>query len=275
MLITNKFGLPQVFINTMTWEATEPDPNRISVTDLLNPPQIRKLKIGNWDKLEDDISNRLWLLLGKAVHYILEKGAPEDSRSEEKLTCNVDGFTLVGIADLLHNTEISDFKITSVYSFLLGDKPEWENQLNCYAYLYRKAGFEVNSLKIYAILRDWQSSKVNDPDYPVIPFKEVSVSLWPIEGQERYILSRLEAHKAENPECSNEERWLRGEKWAVYKKGYKQAFRLFDSLEEAEGLVKTNNIFEIQHRKGKYNRCEKYCPVANFCEQWAKESKNG
>ncbi len=229
------------------------------------------------DELEDDISNRLWLLLGKAVHYVLEKGAPEEARAEEKLTYEIDGFTLVGITDLLHNTELSDYKITSVYSFLLGDKPEWENQLNCNAFLYRMAGFQVDSLKIYAILRDWQASKADvlNLDYPIIPFKEVSISLWPVEGQERYIRSRIEAHKIENPQCSNEERWLRGEKWAVYKKGAKTAFRLFDTEKEAKGLAKTDNVFEIQHREGIFNRCEKYCLVSKFCSQWNKELPNG
>jgi len=300
MKVTNVHNLPESFVNAMTWDARKPDSNRMSVTDLIGPPQIRKLKIQHWDgikvksdccngtgikegmkcqkcegrgyvikdELEDDIGNRLWLLLGKSIHYVLEKGAPDEARAEEKLTFEIDGFTLVGITDLLHNTELSDYKITSVYSFLLGDKPEWENQLNCNAFLYRKAGFQVASLKIYAILRDWQSSKVDtSADYPEIPFKEVSIPLWPIEGQERYIKSRIEAHKMETPACSNEERWLRGEKWAVYKKGNKTAFRLFDTEEEANGLFATNPIFEVRHRPGTFNRCKKPCPVRTFCKQ--------
>lgn len=275
MKITNQFNLPDSIVNAITFNMRPPSSDRISVTDLISPPKIRRLKIEHYNELTEDASDRLWALLGKAVHYVLETGAQKESETETRLEAEMDGMRIVGISDMLHGTELSDYKITSVFSFLLGVKKEWENQLNVYAWLWRQRGKPIDSLKIYAILRDWQQSKaLVDANYPRIAFHAVCVPLWPIDGQERYIRARLEAHKALNPLCSDEERWYRGEKWAVYKKGNKTAFKLFDNKEQAEALIKTDEKkYELQYRNGKYQRCESYCQVSEFCPQWQKEKK--
>jgi len=274
MKITNKHGLPAAIVNAVSAYNYPPKENRFGVTDLISSPQIRQLKIKHWEKIEQDASDRLWALLGQACHAVLDTTSPVDSSSEQKLVVEFEGVTISGKSDLYHGESLEDYKITSVYSFLLEHgkpKKEWSEQLNVYAWMFHKLGKPVKKLWIRAILRDWQNSKSQDADYPPIPFQSVSVPLWTVEGQERYIRARLEAHKALNPTCSDEERWLRASSWAVMKNDNKRAFRVFDNKEQAENLAKTDKVFSVVERKGSYNRCEKYCPVSAFCEQWQEE----
>ena len=71
------------------------------------------------------------------------------------------------------------------------------------------------------------------------------------------------------PPCSDEERWKRGEAWAVKKKGNKRAQRVFDNEASAGEFMKDKENLEIEHREGEYVRCKgDYCGVANFCSQF-------
>lgn len=277
MRITNNHNLPEPIYNAVcnTWA---PKPNRFSVTDLINAPLQRILKMKYWDKLEQDASDMLWALLGKSVHAILEPYSPAESFSEEKLETTINGSTVVCVADLYHNEIISDYKITSVYAFLLGDKPEWEQQLNLYALLYgNKLELVVAGLKINAILRDWTKSKsLKDSNYPATPFHSVDVPLWSTFDQYTYLIDRLNRHQQaeahmDAPVCTDEERWARPDKWAVIKEGRKTALRVLDSEEAAlqwiEGYSKPDKKkLSVDFRQGEYTKCRDYCIVRQVCE---------
>jgi len=272
MKTTNNFNLPATIFNAVS-EERELKPNRLSVTDLINPPLIRQLKIKHWDEIEEDASDKLWLLLGKAVHSVLEAGAIRNSLPEQKIEVEIGGFTVVGVPDLWDKEVISDYKITSVYSFLLGDKPEWEAQLNIYAFLFDYCGFVVNRLEINAILRDWQKSKVKD-DYPAIPFQQVNIPLWNKEKIEKYIKERVELHSQEGTECSPMEKWERPTTYRVMKKNRKTAVRVFEDQQQADDLIKTDKDYYLEIRKGSCVRCESYCLVRNYCP-YRKPTKEG
>lgn len=270
MKVTNKHNLPEAFVNAVTWNSRTPNPKRFSVTDLISPPQIRQLKIKHWEQLTDDVSDRLWALLGNSVHYVLEKGSPKESLSEEKLAFEIDGNLIVGIPDIYHNKQIHDYKVTSVYSFILGDKAEWEQQLNVNGWLFNKAGFIVEALKIYAILRDWKKSDaLRDYKYPQIPFQAVDIPLWSVDAMELFIRARIEAHNADKVLCSDKERWMRPKTYAVKAEDKKKALRVFNTMEEAKKALPTlkGKNLTIEERKGAYIRCESYCPVSEFCPQ--------
>jgi hypothetical protein len=68
------------------------------------------------------------------------------------------------------------------------------------------------------------------------------------------------------PPCSKEERWEKGEKWAVMKNGRKSAIRLLDSEAEArdmaEGLGKDHYV---AYRPGISVKCEDYCSACEYC----------
>jgi len=70
-IVTNKHGLPDVFVNAVN-KSKHKVSGDISVTQLIDAPQVRHLRKKNTVKV--DVTDRLWVLIGSAVHYILESG---------------------------------------------------------------------------------------------------------------------------------------------------------------------------------------------------------
>jgi len=192
---------------------------------------------------------------------------------EEGLQYQYGSCVVRGTPDILHDTSLEDYKVTSVYSFLLGDKPEWEKQLNIYAYMLENDGFKVERARIHAILRDWQKSKsLREPDYPPIPFQTIPINLWSRLVQQDYVIGRInlfcdvDAGTFEPTPCTDEERWARPPTYAVMKKGRKTAVRVLPTMEEAEEKLATlDSNHYIDERKGSHIRCESYCPVRAVC----------
>ena len=251
----------------------------ISVTGLIRPPQMAYLEQAHVDEITEDVSDGIWRLLGSAVHVVLERAKLSNVLQEEPLRMGVEGWTVSGTPDLWREPgNLVDYKVTSVWAFLLGDKPEWEAQLNAYAALYRANGFSVGGLTIAAILRDWQKSRTHEDDYPPIPFMEVHPLLWAPEQAEEWLCQRVRIHQlamaGDYPPCTPEERWARPDTWAVVKKGNVRATRVFDRVIEAtEELAARGDAFDIDHRLGKDVRCDDYCTVSAWCEQHQKGAK--
>lgn len=265
MKITNEYNLPEVFENAVS-DMRRPVAGRYSVSDISNPPYMRYLKEKHWDEIEQGVSDMLWLVFGRAVHSFLEGSAPLESLSEEKIIVEYKGVDIVGVPDLWHNEVISDYKITSVWSFLLGEKQEWVTQLNLYKWLYEKSiGLNANKLEIHAILRDWQKSRaLYDSDYPKIPYKVMDIQV--VENIEDKIDTWLARYESMSP-CTPEERWARPDTWAVIKKGNKRASKVFDNKDEAyEYCGGLKGDYNVEERKGGNPRCEEYCLVRSFCD---------
>lgn len=280
MEITNIHNLPRTIVNAVSVYNRKPSSTRFSVSDLIAPPQIHRLKMGHWDELKEDASDRLWVLLGSATHYVLVKGADKNTLSEEKMEAKVGAVTVVGMADLWDNGELSDWKVTSVYSFILGDKPEWEAQLNLYAWLYRQHGFEVDKLTINAILRDWQGSKaLADSDYPRIPFQSVDIPIWTPAKCGQFIKDSIAERTifGDVRPCTPAEMWERPTQYAVMKDGNKRALRVFDKENEALNYISSlvdpssdnfkKGTYRMDTRTGARVRCASYCPVNEYCQQ--------
>ena len=119
MKVTNHFNLPGPLINAIkgfdkAYKDSRGD-TQISVTELISPPLIRRLKKEHWDEIEEDASERVWSILGSAVHSILEHAGSENDLTEERLFLEVDKVKVSGQADLYEaNGTLSDYKITSV-----------------------------------------------------------------------------------------------------------------------------------------------------------------
>ena len=162
----------------------------------------------------------------------------------------------------------------------MNDKPEWERQLNLYAALVRRTkGVQIDHLNICAILRDWKRAEADRTrDYPEAPIVLVDIPVWSVEEQEAYLLDRVkihqDAHRADEwgeelPHCTSEERWERGEVWAVMKKGRKTAVRVLDNESEAIKMAEDGVDLSVVHRPGRLVRCEgNYCGVAKWCSQY-------
>jgi hypothetical protein len=290
MKITNKFSLPETLVRAVMDDEYDKGDSVLSVTQLIAPPRIVVLQKLNEHNLMSDVVDRVPSLLGTAVHKIIEKGSKDVPGHivEERLFSDVCGWKISGAVDLQIQKgdgawEINDWKVTSVYS-VLSDKPEWEQQLNCYAYLAGKShGRNVTSLKIVAILRDWQRKQAEiKADYPQSQIVMVDIPVWTPEQQEAYITERVALHQAAQKSvdtgepvayCTDQERWVRGESWALMKEGRKSAIKLYDNEEQArEDCSKSGGGHHVEHRRGSAVRCAgNYCLVSMWCRQWQEE----
>jgi hypothetical protein len=294
MRITNKHGLPETIIRALEDDEYSKGDAVLSVTQLITPPRIVLLQSLNESSLTVDAVDRIPALFGSAVHKIIEKGERDIPGHiiEERLFVEVNGWKISGAVDLQIDRgngawEINDYKVTSVYS-VMSAKPEWEQQLNLYAAMMRQShGRQVVSLKIIAILRDWQRKQAEiSQNYPQSQILSIDVPLWSNEVQDQFLVDRVTIHQDAKkavdsnqspPYCSNDERWLRNESWAVMKEGRKSAVKLYDNKEDAEAAAgELGAGHRVDHRPGTYTRCSgNYCLVAQFCKQWQDELSQG
>jgi len=280
MEITNVHNLPETLHNIMSQDIYKPSYSKLRVTELIGAPLVKQLMIEHWDELSEDVSDGLWKILGTACHKVLEKGSPENSIGEERLSVTIGDTVITGCSDLYFKSGIQDWKVTSVFSFLLGVKEDWMAQLNVYKWLWEKNGFPVKSLKINAILRDWQRSKAKyDPTYPQIPFLSFDVPMWSDSVITEYIFDRIAEHAIKPArECSDEEKWKRPTTYAVMKAENKKATRVLDTLEEAKAYIgaldeKKQPEYKIDIREGECVKCESYCIVKDFCPYYTGKEK--
>ena len=285
MEITNNYNLPKSFVDFARNDKYSKGQADISVTTLIDSPRVRLMREQHHDDRVVDVVDNIWALFGTAVHHVLESTEPADNVVlEERLFTKINGWVLSGAVDHQkvweHLVEITDYKVTSVWSVIHG-KIDWERQLNVYAYLVQKnKGKKVTKLSICAILRDWNRRDAqNKPNYPQAPVVMVDIPMWDEMTRIEYIHKRIKLHQEaqvlydmENnfPLCSDEERWKRDDAWAVKKKGLKRAMRVFDNEDEAKVFSGAQEVpTEIEHRAGEYVRCNgDYCGVAQFCSQY-------
>lgn len=275
MRINNPNNLPDVLVRAAIGDYDRrPNPNRMSVTDLINPPMIRHLKIKHWDDIEVDIDDLAWALFGKAFHDLMHRYSGP-AISEEKIEQQIGSLVLVGQPDVHLDGVLDDYKVTSVWSFIYGDKPEWESQLNIYRYLLFAKGILITEARIIAILRDWVKTKKVQPDYPRSPFHVADIPLWPIPTTLEYINKRLVAH-AELELCTPDDKWQRDTTYAVIGDGKKKASRVLDSEEAAQEWATANmkGKYDIVLRRGERIRCGFYCLVKDVCP-YSKEADDG
>jgi hypothetical protein len=290
MKITNKTALPASIVSALTEDNYTKGDSNYSVTQLIDSPRVRILRRMHHEEMEQDASELLWSALGNAVHLMFEKASVDhdDHHAEERLFVAEDGWVLSGAIDLQvqekdGSVTIVDYKCTSVWSVIFG-KEDWVKQLNCYAWLVRKAkGINVNAVKIIAVLRDWKWRDASmKPDYPEAPIVEVEIPLWTEEFVDGFIKGRVFAHQeaefihlstGELPECDAEERWEKPTTYAVKKNKNIRAVRVFKSAKEADEFImnKDEKGLWVEQRKGESTRCEQnYCGVSQFCNQYQK-----
>ena len=296
MKITNKSNLPKVIERAVINDPYDSSGSNISTTRLIAPPRIRVLEMRNWDLIEDDVSNRIFSLLGQSVHHILERSKLKVDLAERRLFYKDDkitnGWTLSGQFDLLSRQgDLTDFKVTSAWAALdalTNGKDEWENQLNVLDFLCRKnqktltrykKEVKVKSLNIMAILRDWSKLKVMQSDnYPRKQVVMIPIRRWSEEEQENYVQARIKLHQdAEKsdqlPLCTAKERWRKEDSYALMLDNGKTAKRVLPTREEMDKYMKENKYVEGQgcrvvFRAGEDVRCQHYCSVNQFCSHF-------
>jgi hypothetical protein len=287
--ITNTYNLPAPLFDAIARDEYRKS-GRFSASELPSPPQMRVLKLRHDAEIVKDASDFLFLIQGKSIHKLLESrsgandpagpAAHTDLREKELVFDLGEGLTVSGTTDL-YDGDVVDWKVTSVWSFLLGGlKPEWEAQVNTYAWLWRRHGYGTSALAIYAILRDWQKSKAGAGDnYPPIAFQKIPVPLWPDEQAEHYIRNQVTVHLAAEglpddqlPPCSLEDQWARSTTYAVKVRARKTALRVLEDKGAAEAMARETPGGYVEVRTGKRARCEEYCDARPFCHQAKREA---
>ena len=270
MKLINKFDAPDSIVAAIKADPYTKAGADFSLTELISPPQIRRLWKKHEEEISIDVRDEIWKLLGKGVHAALEQ-AGDVGIKEQRFHATHDGTTVSGAVDLIDDGEITDYKVTSVFSVQCGLKTDWESQLNLYAWLLRQNDITATSLNIVTICRDWMKSRAGKPDYPDSPVVVLRVPVWSDERQDRYLDRRVRIHAQEATiPCTPEERWARG---AYEVTGGRGRPKIFDTLNEATGYVNEQENPKLRVVKGnaKFIRCESWCDVAEFCPQWKGE----
>lgn len=276
MKLTNKRRLPEVVVRAVTNDPYTKGEADISVTELLTPPQLRKLKIDHYDELEEDVADRIASLRGQAFHVILERAAAgnPDMMIEKTVYAEYAGWKIKGQIDhvLLSSGELFDFKETNARKVRGGVLPrEWEQQTNIYRrMLHREKGIQIGGIAVFAFLRDWSKRESKQSqDYPQAPVVRFDVPVWTDEQADAFIEERVRLHQmAESIACSEEDVWAKPDKWAVMKRGNVRAIRVYNNVFDADAHAGQSSAFYVEHRPGEAVRCQEWCPVSHLCPQW-------
>lgn len=283
MILTNKFNLPQTFMNVLDRPTYSKGKAHLSATELINSPRIVQLRKKYDEQITSDVSDMIWSIFGTAIHSVLEQGKDDNHLVEERIHAELDGWHLSGAIDLQRvvedGIEISDYKTVGVWS-VMNEKKEWEEQLNIYAWLVEKVkGIPVVRLNIVAIVRDWNRRDAGTRQgYPEAPVAVLDIALWSMEKREEFIRSRIHEHSEalfatetneELPLCTPDQMWEKPTMYAVKKEGASRAKSVHVELDDAEvALEKAGKGYQLEIRQGDRTRCSTFCPVSQWCDQY-------
>lgn len=332
--ITNKLNLPEQLVKACMYDNYKVGGD-ISCSQIIDAPRIVRLK--RITDYTEDVSDRLYALMGSALHNILERANISNVRKraflmvietlQEKYKSVTDegkregmnkvinylskcipalfpeiedrylyevtqrsqigDKVLYGTPDLFDKTTgiLYDYKFCSTYMYTKVEaRQKWELQTNVYAWLLTQSGYEVKEIRIVAFFRDWTNNKFNkNKDYPNSQIKEIKMQLrTPVEIL-TYINKRMAQHlkveeTGELPFCTGKDRWASADQWVVKTPTAKNALRVTATELECQQFITDNHHkFEgmfIEKRNGQSTRCESYCPVKDFCDQYAAEKES-
>ena len=283
MKLTNKFNIPQTFINVLDRPTYSKGKAHLSVTQLLNSPKIVALTKKFEEDIEQDAADMVWSIFGSAVHNVLEHGKDDNHIVEERIHKEYEGWNISGAIDLQvvnkAGIDVKDYKTTTIWA-VMNEKVEWEVQLNIYAGLVEDVKkIPVTSVGIVAIIRDWNRRESTTREgYPEAPIKELPIRLWSKEERDAFISNRIALHSACEfaietdgglPDCTPEEMWEKPTTYAIKKIGNKRAFKVYATEKDAlDAIEDMESNYEIEVRKGERTRCENFCPVSAYCQQY-------
>jgi hypothetical protein len=99
-----------------------------------------------------------------------------------------------------------------------------------------------------------------------------------MEERDAFISKRIALHSAcefaletdgRLPDCTPEEMWEKPTVWAVRKIGGKRAHSIYDTAEKAlSALAELGDNYDIEIRPGERTRCENFCQVSTWCNQY-------
>lgn len=288
--ITNIYDLPEPLVQAVMNDKYSAGKSDYTTSQLAGTPARQwALKRKHWMDITEDVTDRIYSLSGQSKHVVLERAAEFCEQyqylAEERFYIQRCGKTVGGQIDLYDKRQgiLYDWKETSVYVSYLSLKPEWAAQGNINRLLLEENGYPVKAIINIALYRDWKKSLVGSTEkYPPHQVAKFEIPVWPTGETEAYIALRIgdfESAKKTLPLCSGEERWKADDVYALTKKGNKKATKLFTTEAEAQSHIEIFDIksHEILFRPGVNKRCESYCNVNQWCDQFRqlKEKENG
>ncbi len=324
MKITNRYNLPSAVLKAIEYDPHGGEADRvgdISVTELIQPPQKLQLERLHWydEGMTADASDQVPRLIGSAIHAYLARFAKDENTLTEEdmgrltmdVTTDLGTWRVSGQADAFEMRafdkagKLIDYKYTNPWAFIFGDRTnEWAAQLNLYRLLLRANDLPVNRLVIVPILREWdplRAADKEDRNYPPAPSFEFKIKRWNLDDSYVYLKKRVRLHqrarlKNDIVPCTNDERWYRGEQYAVMnsrecaafdaktRKTKPRALAVFGEAVIRGGDLKAAMLFadqeqttkkplHVETRRGTSIRCGRYCDAGRcgFCPQRKQE----
>ena len=84
MKITNKYNLPSPVVSALSFDSYSKGESVMSITQLIDAPRISVLRRKHDEQMTEDISSKLWSVLGTAVHSMFENAVHESQMISEK-----------------------------------------------------------------------------------------------------------------------------------------------------------------------------------------------
>lgn len=269
-----------------------------SVTTLLSPPRVVHLKKRHEHKVDLFIEDLLYSWTGTASHNYMEDclkeivdgdGKPK-YKLEERLRVVINNRKISGAYDVLWKDKLSlwDMKNTSTWKVIFGDKHEWAAQQNMYRYLYWIKYKElIKELHIIGMFRDWSMANKmrGGKQYPEKPVVSYQLPLWDVQKTYDFMVDRVNVMIADEDKkdddltrCTHEDMWCSQDKVAVKTSRLKRALRVCDNMKAAKKWVSEymagpackdkidNIVYDV--RPSTRTRCESWCPVNVYCNQY-------
>lgn len=283
MELTNVNNYPEALVSALKNDTYNKGDSDYSITELLTPPRIKRLKDLHRDEIREDVEDGLYRLYGQLAHALIERANINDL-AEKRYFAEFSDKKISGQIDTLSLKDgtLSDFKFSTVWKFKINSPIDenWIAQLNMQLELLRQNGLDATKLQIIGLIRDYRMREAKQyPDsYPKTPIVTVPIPIWTREKTQSFIKMRIAAHesaKTELPECTTDERWAKPDSWAVVKGTRAIAGGIQYSKLAAEKIAEYAQGTKVEFRKGESVRCIDYCNVSKFCAQYQASVGNG
>ena len=295
----------------------EPSEKSISVTTLMRSVRqtvlTSRLEASGLGNLED-ISNLLASRMGTAIHNGVEKawvenaqecleaiGVPAKVRNkivvnpsevsegdlpvwlELRTSKEIDGWNILGCADMIMDGSVHDVKSTGTFAYLTGSmNNKYRLQLSMYAWLNPDKITEPMGYIQY-IFKDWSKLEASfKSDYPQLPVLQQPIPLLSSMETETYIRNKIKdlnfywnSPQEDIPLCSPEDLWASKPKYQYrVKADAKKASKNFDTMAEANTWAASKGKGFVTYKAGKAKACN-YCAVRDTCNQYLSMKAQG
>lgn len=276
IILTNKYNKPQAIVDAIKNDLYDGYDSDYTATSLSSPILLRWLQ-KNRDSVVD-VMDMLHLLLGEAVHMILEKANGKGYVKEKRVYWTYNNLKISGKFDVYYHTTklLQDYKTAKAYSLVYKDTlDKWKTQMNYLRFLMHHNNIPVEKAEMVAILKDFEPKRAGLNHYPPDMLPIIPIPLDDLAVTEANIIADIERHEqwknakvTDIPICTHEERWYQPEKWLVRLGNNKVYNRATHALAKRDCDRVPNSTMELVPES--FRRCEQFCSVKHVCPVYVK-----